>query len=90
MKKPVVVIFLCIDLTQENHSLETTLVTEREALKIVYGGASGEIEISGPLGLFEAERTYHTEFIGNLKDGELNTIWQEGDRIKIRLQKLEN
>jgi len=63
---------------------------QREALKIVYGGASGEIEISGPLGLFEAERTYNTKFIGNLKDGELNTIWQEGDRIKIRLQKLEN
>ena len=63
---------------------------QREALKIVYGGASGEIEISGSLDLFEAERTYHIEFIGNLKDGELNTIWQEGDRIKIRLQKLEN
>lgn len=61
---------------------------QRQNLQIEYLGSSGDISISGELGLFEAERAYFTLFKGSLGSMELSTKWKEGDAIKVQLNRL--
>ena len=61
---------------------------QRKALAINYLGDDGEISITGMLGLFEAQQTYETTLSGKISDGQLETFWQEGDRIRITITRL--
>ena len=63
--------------------------TQREKLEIEYFGDTGKIHITGELGLFEANRTYPTKIVGFLDKGLIIATWQEGDRIKVEINKVE-
>lgn len=58
----------------------------RQALKITYE-PNGDMQVKGQLDLFEPGRSYETVFDGNLADGVLETFWQEGDLMVIKLSK---
>ena len=59
----------------------------RKELKIRYK-PNGEVQIKGQLDLFEPGRSFETYFKGNLKDQKLETIWEEGDLIVVKFQKM--
>ena len=48
---------------------------------------SGDIIIKGRLDLFAPGKSYETVFEGNIVDGELETYWQEGDLMVMKLTK---
>ncbi len=62
---------------------------QRSKLAISYMGDTGYIEIKGELGLFEETPYYLTTIKGNLKDDEITSYWREGDKIKLKLEKID-
>lgn len=57
----------------------------RENLSISYE-LDGSVQIKGHLDLFDAGRSYETTFIGNLAEGSLETQWEEGDLMVLKLE----
>ena len=63
--------------------------SQRSKLTISYLGDTGDLTIEGDLGLFEEKPSYLTTIKGNLQDNDLTSYWREGDRIKVKLEKIE-
>ena len=63
--------------------------SQRSKLTISYLGDMGDLTIEGDLGLFEEKPSYLTTIKGNLQDNDLTSYWREGDRIKVKLEKIE-
>ena len=63
--------------------------SQRSKLTMRYLGDTGDIEIEGDLGLFEEKPYYLTTIKGNLQDDDLTSYWREGDRIKVKLEKID-
>ena len=63
--------------------------SQRSKLTISYLGDTGDLAIEGDLGLFEEKPSYLTTIKGNLQDNDLTSYWREGDRIKVKLEKIE-
>ena len=63
--------------------------SQRSKLTISYLGDTGDIEIEGDLGFFEEKPSYLTTIKGNLQDDDLTSYWREGDKIRLKLEKIE-
>ena len=63
--------------------------SQRSKLTISYLGDTGDIEIEGDLGLFEEKPSYLTTIKGNLQDDDLTSYWREGDKIRLKLKKID-
>ena len=62
---------------------------QRSKVKISYLGNTGDIAIEGDLGLFKEKPSYLTTIKGNFEDNDLTSYWREGDKIRVKLEKIE-
>ena len=59
---------------------------ERGKLKIDYK-PNGEITVEGDLGIFHDNKSYPTLLEGDINSGLISGVWEEGDLIKIEIEK---
>ena len=53
--------------------------------------SDGHLEVKGQLDLFEpGGQSYFTVLKGNINSGEVSGLWNQGDLIEIKINKLEN
>ena len=62
---------------------------ERKKLKIDYK-PNGKITVEGNLKIFHDNKSYQTLLEGDINSGLISGVWEEGDKIKIEITKVNN
>ena len=80
-------IAVVIDKDWENYwrARNEDLLDDAETLRVE---PNGKITVEGDLGIFHNNKSYPTFIEGDINNGMISGVWEEGDLIKIEINKV--